>query len=203
MRRTHRERKEQYIRALESEISRLRESYTDDVQSANTQIQQQRDMVASLKQENEHLKEILRSCGVPFEAEFERRKADYERRRINAFPAESYAGGGSSTTGSQSAGLQSSNAAFLTTPPSSFSPPTPGSREGSRGNPSTAYPGRGFHSSPTDHQGTHDFSSRVDGSVDHAKALSPLPGIFEEDPQLGIEFILTCVFFCSFTFDIP
>lgn len=198
LRRTHRERKEQYIRALESEISRLREAYSEDVTAANTQIQQQRDMVSTLKQENEHLKEILRSCGIPFEAEFERRKAEYEHRRVNAFPADSYTGGASSTTGSQSAGLQSSNAAFLTTPPSSFSPPTPGSREGSRGNGSVPFQTHGVHSSPIDHHGTLDFSNQANGSLDPVKPLPAVPGIFEEDPQLGIEFILTCVFFFSF-----
>ncbi|KAL1969241.1 hypothetical protein VTN77DRAFT_495 [Rasamsonia byssochlamydoides] len=178
--RTHRERKEQYIRALETEISRLREAYSNDIMSAHATLQQQREMLQNLREENNTLKEILRSCGIPFEAEFERRKA-------GVYPAESF-GGGSSTTGSQSAGFPSSNPGFLTTPPSTFSPSTPGGSGGEQGEGNGgSFQAHAYQSSPTDRAGCLDFSSKVDSS----KELPPTPGIFEEDPQLGIDFILT------------
>lgn len=187
--RTHRERKEQYIRALESEISRLREAYSNDISSAHASLQQHREMLQNLKEENNTLKEILRSCGIPFEAEFERRKAEYDQHKAGGYSAESFAGG-SSTTGSQSAGFQSSNPGFLTTPPSTFSPSSPSGSRGEHGDANgPPFQAHAYQSSPSEQPGYLDFSSKPNTT----KELSPTPGIFEEDPQLGIDFILTYV----------
>ncbi|GAB1191445.1 hypothetical protein APSETT444_000624 [Aspergillus pseudonomiae] len=74
--RTHRERKEQYMRALETEVSRLREAYTQEISAANLTVHQHREMVRSLSEENNILKEILAAHGINYEAEVERRKAE-------------------------------------------------------------------------------------------------------------------------------
>jgi hypothetical protein len=187
--RTHRERKEQYIRALESEISRLREAYSTDIASAHASLQQHREMLQSMREENNTLKEILRSCGVPYEAEFERRKAEYERKG-SGYSAERLASG-SSTTGSQSAGFQSSGPGFLTTPPSTFSPSSPSGSRGEHGEGTApSFQAHTYQSSPFEQAGFLDFSSKPT----RTKELPATPGIFEEDPELGIEFILTYVF---------
>src|SRR3954454_21230077 len=71
--RTHRERKEQYIKALEIELSRLREGYTSDVAQMNTTLEQHRMMLREHQEENAFLKEILMSRGISYQSELEKR----------------------------------------------------------------------------------------------------------------------------------
>ncbi|KAH8692083.1 hypothetical protein BGW36DRAFT_400182 [Talaromyces proteolyticus] len=184
--RTHRERKEQYIRALEAEYSRLRETYGVEINNSRQQLQQQHDALQQLKDENDQLKEILKSYNISFEPELERRKAALAARKGSISTTNPYT---ASTAGSQSTGFPS-QPTFLTTPPSSLSSPlsprSGGERIGSRGEPPASYNygNTGYHATPS--QGSHEFS----GKVDNASAVSPYPGIFDEDPQLGIDFIL-------------
>jgi hypothetical protein len=175
--RTHRERKEQYIRTLESELSRLRETYSVDINAANEQIQKQHETVQHLQAENERLLKILRDCGIPVQAQPEPLTIKTQNVSRTA---------GSSSTGSQSATFQS-QPPFLTTPPTTFSSPhSAGSgdeRKGSRGDTSMPFIGTAFHSS-TDHGGL-DFSGKAE-----TIELTSMPGIFDKDPQLGVDFVL-------------
>ncbi|KAJ9394266.1 hypothetical protein DTO282F9_8833 [Paecilomyces variotii] len=178
--RTHRERKEQYIRALETEVSRLREAYTADVASAHASLQQHGEALHGLREENAILKDILASHNINYEAELQRRKGER--------PPGSFAG---SSTGSQSAGLQSSGAPpMFTTPPTTIS--SPGGSGGDHfelpPNNGPSYQHSGFQVSHGGEQPGHlDFSSKAaNGPV-----LSEVPGIFEKDPQLGVDFVLT------------
>lgn len=180
--RTHRERKEQYIRALETEVSRLREAYTADVASAHASLQQHGEALHGLREENAILKDILASHNINYEAELQRRKGER--------PPGSFAG---SSTGSQSAGLQSSGAPpMFTTPPTTIS--SPGGSGGDHfelpPNNGPSYQHSGFQVSHGGEQPGHlDFSSKAaNGPV-----LSEVPGIFEKDPQLGVDFVLTYV----------
>ncbi|OKL58546.1 hypothetical protein UA08_06051 [Talaromyces atroroseus] len=176
--RTHRERKEQYIRALESELSRLRETYSVDINAANQKVQQQQEMVQHLKAENERLMKILMDCGIPVQTQPEPLNINTQNVSRTA---------GSSSVGSQSATVHS-QPPFLTTPPTTFSSPhSAGSgdeRTGSRGDSSMPFIGTAYHSS-TD-QGGLDFSTGAESN----KELTSMPGIFDVDPQLGVDFIL-------------
>ncbi|CRG91702.1 hypothetical protein PISL3812_08753 [Talaromyces islandicus] len=184
--RTHRERKEQYIRTLEAEYSRLRETHVVELNNARQQNQQQQEEIHLLRTENDFLKQLLMAHNIPFEAELNRAKATLAARKPSTSATEGYTAG--STTGSHSTS-QPSQPVFVTTPPSSLSsplsPPSAGEQK-SRGDQYTTFPNNRYHTSPTTH-GPLDFSSKV-GNVD---AVSPYPGIFEIDPQLGIDFILT------------
>lgn len=160
----------------------MREAYTADVASAHSSLQQHGEALHGLREENAILKEILASRGINYESELQRRK----RER----PAGSFAG---SSTGSQSAGLQSSGAPPLfTTPPTTIS--SPGGSGGdhfelSPGN-GPGYQHGGFHVSHGSEQPGHmDLSPKADNTP----VQTEVPGIFEKDPQLGIDFVLTYV----------
>lgn len=179
--RTHRERKEQYIRMLEFEVSRLREVYTADITEKNRELDQQRGYIASLQDENALLRSILQDHGIPFEAELERRRFERQLGPVPAAPPSQTTG---STTGSQSAGFHGSTMGFSASPSSTFTPPTPLS------NPPPPGPAPGqqqqFHSpSPTS-----PYAQNVPSHTDDRNEISPLPGIFEEDPHLQVDFIL-------------
>jgi hypothetical protein len=196
--RTHRERKEQYIRALEGEISRLRESYSTDISSAHSTIQQHRRMLQELQQQNETLKEILHARGILFEPEFERRRAEYLRQTPRPLPtttttntAAAYSSDhfAASSTGSPSNGFSAANTAILQTPPSTYSTASPEAGVPDRVD-SSKY--GHFHAGSTDQPPSLlELSSSADPS--NGPSPVPLPGIFEDDPQLGIDFILRYV----------
>ncbi|KAE8552282.1 hypothetical protein TMatcc_002307 [Talaromyces marneffei ATCC 18224] len=183
--RTHRERKEQYIRALESELSRLREVYSVDINTSNQKIQQQQETIQSLRTENNRLMGILKECGIPVQAQVEKETPE----AINLAPGGSFTSGPSSVA-SQSAGFQS-QPAFLTTPPSTFSSPH-SAGDGDERSGSRAGPGGGMPIIGTTFQ-TGMGLSELDfsGSSEKERELLPsIPGIFDEDPQLGVDFIL-------------
>ncbi|KAJ5591967.1 uncharacterized protein N7459_002336 [Penicillium hispanicum] len=186
--RTHRERKEQYMRALETEVSRLREAYTNEISDANVTIQQQKGAMQSLRDENEILKEILMAHGVQYEPELDRRRA--ERASMNALQTSPVA---ASSAGSHTAGFTNSASAHNTTPATTIStglsPRANGGVEHPEVSPPMAFapPQQVFHASPAEQMGALDRSACQ--MVD-----SPVPamrGVFESEPQLQIDFILT------------
>lgn len=149
-----------------------------DINAANKQIQQQNEAMQQLKAENERLMGILKDCGIPVESQPESLKINTQ--------SESYTAA-TSSIGSQSATYRS-QPAFLTTPPTTFSSPqSAGSGEermGSRGDPSMQFTGTAYHSGPD--RSDLDFSS----NTNNTKELTSMPGIFDDDPQLGIDLIL-------------
>ncbi|CAI7594457.1 unnamed protein product [Penicillium manginii] len=188
--RTHRERKEQYMRALETEVSRLREAYTSEISDANVQLQQHKEVLQSVRTENEILKEILIAHGIHYEPELEQRRAERPPVPFQSSPV------AASSAGSQSAGLATSISNHHTTPATSISPslsPTAGSGvigglEHPDISPPMAFapPQQVYHAGPGDSMGAMDRSA--------CQAAPPVPamgGVFESDPQLQIDFILT------------
>ncbi|KAL1978356.1 hypothetical protein VTN31DRAFT_1215 [Thermomyces dupontii] len=173
----------EYIRMLEFEVSRLREVYTADVTEKNRELDQQRGIITGLQDENALLKAILQDHGIPFEAELERRRFE---RQIGSVPAPPPSHTAGSTTGSQSAGFHGSTMGFSASPSSTFTPPTPLS------NPPPPGPVPGhqqqFQSSPTP-----PSARSVSGQSNDRKEVGPLPGVFEEDPHLQVDFILAYV----------
>ncbi|PWY71823.1 hypothetical protein BO94DRAFT_539411 [Aspergillus sclerotioniger CBS 115572] len=185
--RTHRERKEQYIRALETEVSRLREAYTQEISAANLTVVQHRDMVQSLSDENNILKEILTAHGISFEADLERRKAERSNLGYQSSPF------ASSSVGSQPAGVAASNPSnsnMYTTPPTtvsaSLSPITNGIENIDVSPMQELTPLQGpYQAAPCDALAT------LDQIAPASRAPTQPPGIFEEQPQLQVDFILT------------
>ncbi|PGH14646.1 hypothetical protein AJ80_05826 [Polytolypa hystricis UAMH7299] len=209
--RTHRERKEQYIRTLETEISRLRENYSTDVTGANVSLQQQREALQEQREENAVLREILAAHGIPFEAELERRKAalratggnNHHHHQQQQHASSSLAASTpQSHTHSQthSVGMSSGPAPLLTTPPTTVSVTSPSSRSDSADNTQHNHHHNNnngslapYHAPPIQQQ--YEQPGALDGQVrycgDDQLAVSSMPGVFEKDPQLGIDFILT------------
>ena len=176
--RTHRERKEQYIKALEIELSRLREGYTSDVASMNTSLEQHRIALREHQEENAFLKEILVSRGISYQKELEKRNA--AKARSPPF--------GSSTTMAQ---------------PGVYNPMASTPSSTSRYSPQPTLPDRsygagrmGSMSGGSASGGTqHNYSPADPGVFEHgikheSPGVSEMPGIFETDPQLQVEFIL-------------
>jgi hypothetical protein len=143
--------------------------------------------------ENNILKEILASNGIPYEAELARRKA--ARQAEN--PGLSQAG---STSGTHSTGPQSSNPPFLTTPGTTVSSNTsPGASGVELADPKQVggmYPQGGFHAAQNEQPGISEYSLPMN-QVPGVTSIE-MPGIFERDPQLGIEFILKYVLYVRF-----
>lgn len=191
--RTHRERKEQYIRALEVEISRLREGYSNDITAANLSILQHRQALEEQQDENKKLKEILASNGINVDSELERHKS------TSASHGSSYAEGtAQSHSQPQSSGFSGSGNYLGTTPDTTVSsgrtPPDMGSALPDMSQqvaPMQPYPGSGTHASHY-----HGQSGKVDevgffgGEMGESAVVGEMPGIFEKDPQLGIDFVL-------------
>lgn len=182
------------MRALETEVSRLREAYTTEIADANAKIQNQNVAIHSAREENEILKEILTAHGIPYEGEFERRRA--ERPPIS-FDASPVAG---SSTESQSAPRTNSASNTNTTPAttisSGMSPGANGMMDHSELSPSIGYaPQQGFQTSPGEQSMHIDHSSSI--PVDAMQPMPPIAsmpslyGVFETDPQLQVDFILT------------
>lgn len=186
--RTHRERKEQYMRALETEVSRLREAYTQEISSANVTMQQQRQVIHSVTEENDILKEILSAHGIPYEAELERRRA--QRPAPGYHQSSPFSG---SVGGSTVPTVPASNGNPYTTPPTTVS-----SNLSPRNGPEHAVDisPRSGSVSHSHHMVLQCESSFLDGSRGIGSAgmnepVQALEGVFEKDPQLQIDFILT------------
>lgn len=173
-------------------MSRLREAYGQEISAANVTMQQQKEQLHSLSAENDAMRELLAASGIPYEAEVERRKADILSRPYQFSPLSN-----SNSASSQHPGMASSGSQMYTsTPPTTISngrsPQTngpaisPTNEVGQRAAPPCLPPSSSSHS--------HESI----GGLDRAGSMSNGPvhaigGIFEQDPQLQIDFILTCV----------
>ncbi|KAJ5971455.1 uncharacterized protein N7479_001373 [Penicillium vulpinum] len=190
--RTHRERKERYIRQMEVEVSRLREAYTTDITEADASIRQHKEMLHSMRLENEILKEILVANGIQYEADLERRRA--ERPPMVAYQPSPVAVAPSSTA-SQSAPIAHSASNHNTTPATTISSGM-SPRANGMDHPEVSAPigyvsqQQVYHTSAVEHSMGMDHS--LCGPVD---TMQPMPatqgGVFETDPQLQVDFILT------------
>lgn len=175
--RTHRERKEQYIKALEIELARLRETYARDTNIFNSSLEQHKMALQEQRQENDILRHILAGHGVPFENDLANRKSQM--------------------------GIQSRR-----TPPAHQSPPSnkytyqnvtpaPASSTGYTALESAYGNGRAGSVSGTSQGGAtyHSHSPAGPEIMEQSIKQEPgtvmsMPGIFEQEPQLGIDFIL-------------
>ncbi|OGM42845.1 bZIP transcription factor FlbB [Aspergillus bombycis] len=190
--RTHRERKEQYMRGLETEVSRLREAYTQEISAANLTVHQHREMVRSLSEENNILKEILAAHGINYEAEVERRKAERTSPTNATYQSSPFA---SSSVGSQPAAVAQSAPSTqhaYTTPPttisapsSSLSPIVNGIEHIDVSPTQELSPQQNYNAAPCDALAT------LDRIAPASRQPNQPAGIFENDPQLQIDFILT------------
>lgn len=178
--RTHRERKEQYIRTLETEVARLREAYTQEISAANLAVHQHREMLGSVSEENNVLKEILASHNINFEGEVERRKAERPMPAFNSSPG---AGG---SVGSQT-GVASMSAHTYSTPPTTVS-----SEMSPKANVPDKVDFSPMHDIGPNNQGVPAMPCDALAAIDRRPAIVN-GGIFEDNPQLQIDFILTYV----------
>ena len=138
----------------------------------------------TLKAENDSLKEMLVTRGIPYEVELDQLKAI----RLAARPAESLTG---SPLVSHSALFLSSNTQPFSSPPSIFSGSNPSyaaGRDISGGNGQSFQP-QAYHASQNELPLPIDFPNRLDGVSGVVDTL----GIFEKDPQLAVDFILKYV----------
>lgn len=204
------------MRALETEVSRLREAYTHEISAANLALHQHRIMAQSLTEDNEILREILSSHGIAFEAELQR------RRRSDRPPAAATTPPLTDPTPNASAFAGHAHTASTTSPmtgsmastgpsvghPNNYTPPTTMS--------SSLSPREGSDISPQPEGMSHGVeSSFMDRSVSGSGMMGPVPGtmpvqptmhgIFESDPQLQVDFILKCVlfYFLFLSFHLP
>jgi len=178
------------MRALETEVSRLREAYTNEISDANVTIRKQKEMLLSAQDENEILKEILIAHGLQYGEELEQRRSERAAIRHQSSPV------AASSTGSQTAGFAHSASQQNITPGTSIStgmsPKMTGMDHPEVSPPVAFAPQQVYHSSPADYIGSMDRSAcQMDQMAD-----SPVPamrGVFETDPQLQVDFILTYV----------
>ncbi|RJE18751.1 hypothetical protein PHISCL_08915 [Aspergillus sclerotialis] len=185
--RSHRERKEQYMRALEVEVSRLREAYGQDLSAANVSVQQHKQKVQTLSDENEILKGILSAHGIPFEADLERYRAERAHPGQQSSPFSSH---------TPSTHITSASHPFTTTPPTSVSPnsvspPINGTMHAPAFNnisPTQAY---STQVNQISNSPAMDVIDRSGQSQSFAEPVQAIGGIFETDPQLQIDFVLT------------
>ncbi|EAW14247.1 protein flbB [Aspergillus clavatus NRRL 1] len=186
--RTHRERKEQYIRSLETEVSRLREAFTQEMSAANLAVVQHRDMIQAVNEENAFLKEILVAHGIQYEPELERRRAERPRFQQSSPFA-------SSSVASQGTGAPTSNSHTHATPPTTISTlssdvsPLANGMERVEISPSQEItpPPQSHHAGSCDIPANLDLSA-IARNIEPIQALG---GVFETDPQLQVDFILT------------
>ncbi|EAW19033.1 protein flbB [Aspergillus fischeri NRRL 181] len=192
--RTHRERKEQYIRSLETEVSRLREAFTQEMSAANLAVVQHREMLQTVNDENAILKELLTAHGIQFEADLERRRAE-RRSAGRGFQSSPLAG--SSVVSQAPAALAASNGNTYTTPPTTVS------------NVSSDLSPLAIGMERVEISPTHEItppppiammtasSCEIPANLDlsaiarNQEPVQAVGGIFEVDPQLQIDFILT------------
>ncbi|KAL5338870.1 hypothetical protein BJX70DRAFT_388295 [Aspergillus crustosus] len=177
--RTHRERKEQYMKALESEVARLREAYTQEISAANLAVHQHREMVHAVTEENNMLKEILASHNINLDAEIERRKSE---RPMPAFHSSPITGG---SVGSQTAGVASFSGHTYSTPPTTVSSDMSPKVNGVDKVDFSSVP----DISPHGGHGHTEMPCDALAAIDRRPAIQH-GGIFESQPQLQVDFIL-------------
>ncbi|KIW22784.1 hypothetical protein, variant 1 [Cladophialophora immunda] len=182
--RTHRERKENYIKALEMELARLREVFIFEQNTRDTTIQQQKLLIENQQREILALREVLTSRGIAFENELENRKAMLAlkpKREENSMTPPSM-----SALTAPSGGRSVGYGTVVTGPASATSGYSP-----------QAYLNGGAMSVSGHSPGTTHYTSSPQGpdiqelGIKQEEGITPdMPGIFERDPQLGIDFIL-------------
>ncbi|KAK2804023.1 hypothetical protein FQN51_002552 [Onygenales sp. PD_10] len=148
--------------------------------------QHQKRILQEQKEENMVLRELLAAHGIQFEAELERRKA--LRTGNHHAHANSFSGSNShshSHSHSQSHGLLGSGN-FLTTPPTTVSALSPGTASDYTDN-GNMYSYSGSHGHQLEQPGVLAESNQLGND---STAIGDMPGVFETDPQLGIDFIL-------------
>lgn len=104
------------MRALETEVSRLREAYTTEISDANVTVQQHKEMLHTARTENEILKEILAAHGINYAPELEQRMA--ERGSLAGFQSSPVA---ASSSGSNTAAFTNATSNQNVTPATSIS----------------------------------------------------------------------------------
>lgn len=177
--RTHRERKEQYIKALETEVSHLRELFAKESQTVQTLLKHKDMQIREREQENFILRDMLTSRGIPYEGELQRKLGGAMGGQANRSMSPSYTMPQAHPfTNIGPTALSSSEFSFLQEP--NFGNGAPSSTSGH------SPVGTHHASSPSEiqEQGTRMM---LDPRVPDA------PGVFEKDPQLGIDFILASV----------
>lgn len=181
--RTHRERKEQYIKALEIELARLRETYARDTNMFNSSIEQHKIALQEQRQENDMLRHILANHGISYETDLANRKSQMGiQSRLTppahtspmsaTYPFQNVAGPPASSTG-----YTAIESAYL---------------NGRAGSVSGTSQGAATHNShsPAGPEIMEQSIKQEPGTV------VSMPGIFEKDPQLGIDFILAYDYQC-------
>lgn len=184
MARTHRERKEQYIKALELELSRLREVYLNDSNAAATQIQERDLMIQEQRRENEAMRSILAANGISYESDLDNRKLNMgmhvKRDASNSLSPNPMS-------------VKPHPYQNVITAPSSALGYSP-MRDGSYTNGGSLSVGHSpgtttHHSSPAGPE-VQEYSP-MNPIKQEQQGVPDMPlGIFEKDPQLGIDFIL-------------
>jgi len=169
---------------------RLKEAYATEAHNMNTNLEQHRMALQEHRQENSILKDILASRRIPFENELESRKASANmqaRRGSNS--------GGPSPGSQRMAVYQtvipapSSTAGYSTRPEQAYVNGRSGSHPASH---SGSTPGASHHSGATHHNHSAAASPLIPEYAikRETDAIADMPGVFEQDPQLGVEFIL-------------
>jgi hypothetical protein len=175
------------MRALETEVSRLREAYTTEISDANVALQQHKEMLHTVRNENEILKEILATHGINYAPELELRMA--ERGPLAGFQSSPVA---PSSTGSNTAGFTNATSNQNITPATSISTGLSPQATGGADHPDVSPP-MGFVPQQQVYHASPSENMAMDRSACQA-VDTPVPamrGVFESDPQLQIDFILT------------
>lgn len=181
--RTHRERKEQYIKALEAEIARLREAFVAESATVQNHLRHSEILLREQQQETMLLREILNSRGIAFEVELQQRK--------NSLGL----GGPQNNRGiSPSYAVPRTTPFFTTLPPSTSQAGMseihhPGYANGANSVISGHSPGSQNNPSPQTHH-SHSPPEHQETGGYRDKSVTDMPGVFEKEPQLGIDFIL-------------
>lgn len=175
MSRTHRERKEQYIKALEAEVTKLRETFIIEKETVLQQIAQQEMMLQDQQREIMALKEMLAARGIQYEGELQTRKASLVISPANQ------------------RGI-SPNFSMPSTSPYAGVMPGPPSTSGFSSVPEQQAFGNGGGSRPGHSPGMKQHSNSPE-VFDHVikqedSPIADMPGIFEKEPQLAVDFIL-------------
>lgn len=177
------------MRALETEVSRLREAYTTEISDANVKIQQHKEMLHVVRSENEILKEILAAHGINYAPELEQRMA--ERGPLAGFQLSPVA---ASSAGSNTAPYTSATSNQNITPATSISTGLSPQATGGVEHPDISPP-MGFVPQQQVYHASASENLGMDRSA-YQVVNAPVPamrGVFESDPQLQVDFILTYV----------
>lgn len=178
------------MRALETEVSRLREAYTQEISAANLALHQHRIMAQSLTEDNDILRDILSTHGIAFEAELQRRRRS--DRPVATTPTHPTALTGYPPSTSPMTGSMASTGPSVG--PTNYTPPTTMS--------SSLSPRDGPDISPQPEGMSHGVESSfmdrsVSGPGSGSGPVQTMHGVFETDPQLQVDFILTYVLFTA------